>query len=65
MAKIKHQVVQYANTPYVILDLGEGAAKRFELYDTSAKKIIKKSNNPLIFDKFMQEVYADCSDSTS
>ena len=65
MAKTKRQVVQYTNTPYVILDLGEGVANRFELYDTSAKKIIKKSNNPLTFDKFMQEVYADCSDSTS
>ena len=65
MAKTKRQVVQYAKTPYVIFDLGEGVANRFELYDTSAKKIVKKSNNPLVFDKFMQEVYADCSDSTS
>ena len=65
MTKTKRQVVQYAKTPYVIFDLGEGVANRFELYDTSAKKIVKKSNNPLIFDKFMQEVYADCSDSTS
>lgn len=65
MAKTKRQVVQYAKTPYVILDLGEGAAKRFELYDISTKKIIEKSNNPLAFDKFMQEVYIDCSDSTS
>ena len=65
MAKTKRQVVQYAKTPYVIFDLGEGVANRFELYDTSAKKIVKKSNNPLTFDKFMQEVYADCSDSTS
>ena len=65
MAKTKHQVVQYAKTPYVILDLGEGVANRFELYDTSAKKIVKKSNNPLVFDKFIQEVCADCSDSTS
>ena len=59
MPKTKRQVVQYAKTPYVILDLGEGVANRFELYDTSAKKIVKKSNNPLVFDKFMQEVYAD------
>lgn len=43
MAKTKRQVVQYTNTPYVILDLGEGAANRFELYNTSAKKIVKKS----------------------
>lgn len=65
MAKTKRQVVQYAKTPYIIFDLGEGVANRFELYDTSTKKIVKKSNNPLMFDKFMQEVYADCSDSTS
>lgn len=64
MAKTKRQVVQYAKTPYVIFDLGEGVANRFELYDISAKKIVKKSNNPLAFDKFIQEVYVDCSDST-
>lgn len=65
MPKTKRQVVQYAKTPYVIFDLGEGVANRFELYDTSTKKIVKKSNNPLTFDKFMREVYTDCSDSTS
>ena len=42
MTKTKRQVVQYAKTPYIIFDLGEGVANRFELYDTSTKKIVKK-----------------------
>ena len=63
MAKIKRQVVQYANTPYVIHDLGEGKAQRFELYDTSIKKVVKKSNNPLAFDKYLEQIGAwkNCS----
>ena len=41
-------VVQYGDTGWIINDCGNG---QFELYNTSTKQILAKSNNPLDFDK--------------
>lgn len=45
--------VQYGNTGWIINDCGNG---QFELYNTSTKQILAKSNNPLDFDKHIDKI---------
>ena len=52
-------VVQFANTPLIINDLGEGHEPRYELYDTKEKRTIKKSDNPLIFDEYAEKIWKE------
>ena len=47
-------VVQYGNTDWIINDCGNG---QFELYNTSTKQILAKSNNPLDFDKYIDKIF--------
>ena len=64
MSKVKQLrvVVQFVGTDYIINDLGPGKSPRFELYNERTKTIIQKSNNPLTFDKYMEEnVYVEFS----
>ena len=55
MARVKklNIKVRYVGTDLVVNDLGEGKSPRFELYDTKNKKVLKKSNNPLEFEKIV------------
>lgn len=50
-------VVRYANTDYIVNDLGSGKSPRFELYNTATKTVAQKSNNPMDFDEFMKKVW--------
>ena len=50
-------VVTYGDTGYVINDLGQFKSPRFELYHIPTKKSIKKSNNPLDFNKYMDKIW--------
>ena len=56
MPRIKkiHPVVQYSDTNWIINDCGNG---QFELYNTSTKQILAKSNNPLDFDKHIGKIF--------
>lgn len=56
MPRIKkiHPVVQYNDTNWIINDCGNG---RFELYNTSTKQILAKSNNPLDFDEYIDKIF--------
>ena len=47
-------VVQYGDTDWIINDCGNG---QFELYNTSTKKILAKSNNPSDFDKHIDKIF--------
>lgn len=47
-------VVQYGDTGWIINDCGNG---QFELYNTSTKQILAKSNNPLDFDKHIDKIF--------
>lgn len=47
-------VVQYGNTGWIINNCGNG---QFELYNTSTKQILAKSNNPLDFDKNIDKIF--------
>ena len=47
-------VVQYGDTGCIINDCGNG---QFELYNTSTKQILAKSNNPLDFDKHIDKIF--------
>ena len=47
-------VVQYGNTSWIINACGNG---QFELYNTSTKQILAKSNNPLDFDKHIDKIF--------
>ena len=47
-------VVQYGNTGWIINDCDNG---QFELYNTSTKQILAKSNNPLDFDKHIDKIF--------
>ena len=47
-------VVRYSGTGWIINDCGNG---QFELYNTSRKQILAKSNNPLDFDKHMGKIF--------
>ena len=62
MPRVKqlHAVVRFIGTDYIINDLGLGKSPRFELYNEKTKTVVQKSNNPLIFDKYMEEnVYVE------
>lgn len=48
-------VVQYGDTGWIINNCGNG---RFELYNTSTKHILAKSNNPLDFDKHIDKIFS-------
>ena len=50
-------VVTYGETGYIINDLGTNKSPRFELYYIPTKKSIKKSNNPLDFDEYMNKIW--------
>ena len=50
-------VVTYGETGYIINDLGTNKSPRFELYHIPTKKSIKKSNNPLDFDEYMNKIW--------
>ena len=66
MARTKqlNLVVRFSGTPYVINDLGPGKSPRFELYNEKTKTVVQKSNNPLTFDKYMEEnVYVESSET--
>ena len=56
MARTKkiNAIVQYNNTDWIINDCGNG---QFELYNTSTKQILEKSNNPLDFDKYIDKIF--------
>ena len=47
-------IVQYGDTDWIINDCGNG---QFELYNTSTKQILAKSNNQLNFDKYIDKIY--------
>lgn len=47
-------VVQYGDTGWIINDCGN---EQFELYNTSTKQILSKSNNPLDFDKHIDKIF--------
>ena len=47
-------IVQYGNTDWIINDCDNG---QFELYNTSTKQILAKSNNPLDFDKYIDKIF--------
>ena len=47
-------VVQYGDTSWIINDCDNG---QFELYNTSTKQILAKSNNPLDFDKHINKIF--------
>ena len=47
-------VVQYGDTGWIINDCGN---EQFELYNISTKQILAKSNNPLDFDKHIDEIF--------
>lgn len=47
-------VVQYGDTGWIINNCGNG---HFELYNTSTKQILAKSNNPLDFDKHIDKIF--------
>ena len=47
-------VVTYGDTGYGINDLGEAKSPRYELCYIPETKAIKKSNNPLDFDEYME-----------
>ena len=48
-------IVRYGDTVWIINDCGNG---RFELYNTSTKQILAKSNNPLDFDKHIDKIFS-------
>ena len=47
-------VVQYGDTDWIINNCGNG---QFELYTTSTKQILAKSNDPLDFDKHIDKIF--------
>ena len=47
-------IVQYGDTCWIINNYGNG---QFELYNTSTKQILAKSNNPLDFDKYIDKIF--------
>ena len=47
-------VVQYSDTGWIINDCDNG---QFELYNTSTKQILAKSNNLLDFDKHIDNIF--------
>ena len=47
-------IVQYGDTGWIINDCGNW---QFELYNTSTKQILAKSNNPLDFDKYIDKIF--------
>ena len=47
-------IVQYGDTGWIINDCDNG---QFELYNTSTKQILAKSNNPLDFDKYIDKIF--------
>lgn len=47
--------VQYGDTGWIVNDCGNG---QFELYNTSTKQILAKSNNPLDFDKYIDKIFS-------
>ena len=66
MPRVKqlHAVVRFIGTDYIINDLGLGKSPRFELYNEKTKTVVQKSNNPLTFDKYMEEnVYVEFSET--
>ena len=66
MPRVKqiHAVVHFVGTDYIINDLGPGKSPRFELYNEKTKTVVQKSNNPLTFDKYMEEnVYVEFSET--
>lgn len=52
-AKPLNIVVRYADTPYVVNDLGQNKSPRFELLDKTTQKVIEKSDNPMDFDEIV------------
>lgn len=52
-------LVRYGDTGYVVNDLGIGKSPRYELYNINEKKSIKKSDNPLSFDDFMEKIWKE------
>ena len=56
MPRIKkiNAIVQYGDTGLIINDCDNG---QFELYNTSTKQILAKSNNPLDFDKYIDKIF--------
>ena len=55
-------VVQYTHINLVVNDLGLGHDPRYELYDTAEKKVVKKSNNPLDFDDYVEKIWKEMPD---
>ena len=47
-------IVQYGDTGWIINDCDN---RQFELYNTSTKQILAKSNNPLDFDKYIDKIF--------
>ena len=56
MARTKkiNAIVQYGDTSWIINDCGN---EQFEIYNTSTKQILAKSNNPLDFDKHIDKIF--------
>lgn len=52
-------VVRFTDTDLVINDLGLGHSPRYELYDTAEKKVVKKSNDPLVFDSYAEKIWKE------
>lgn len=56
MPRIKklNPCTKYGDTDWIVNDCGNG---QFELYNTSTKQILAKSNNPLDFDKYIGKIF--------
>lgn len=54
MPRVKkvNAVVTYADTDWIVNDLGFEHKPRFELYNTKTKEILAKSNNPVEFSEY-------------
>ena len=52
-------IVQYGDTGWIINDCGNG---QFELYNTSTKQILAKSNNLLDFDRYIDKIFGKEAD---
>ena len=62
--KTANIVVRYAGFNAVVFDHGPSKSPRFELYNEKTKTVVQKSNNPLTFDKYMEEnVYVESSET--
>ena len=54
-------LVRYGHTNLVVNDAFP-KEPRYELYDTAEKKVIRKSDNPLDFDTYVEKIWKEMPD---